>query len=209
MTIIIKNSLTITVLLFCTFVVFGQNKTQKTDVLKQYTICNFNDGLKIKNVERLDEDSLRSRSVETENGQLEVTRIDSFYVLVGYPKMSPFANIRPERSQLVKDMFESDKKNVIAGMKYAISKSKEMETTEPVKSIVNGFDVYQQNRKSLYGSTLGITTLFNDFDYTITTIYIFNAEEKKRNFQTINELKKLRDNLVENYTKCINTNLGR
>lgn len=188
--------------------VFSQTG-KKTDVIKQYSICNFTDGLKIRDTRRLDADTLRSRAVETKDGEKEVTRIESFYVLVGYPKMSPFANIRPERSQLVKDLFESDKKNVVENLRYTIAQSREMATDEPAKSSVNGFEVYQIHRKTLFGSTLGITVMFNDADNTITTIYLFNAEEKKRNFQTVEEWLKLRDNFLNNYTQCINANLGR
>ena len=199
----------LTVLFAVQTVSIAQTKSKKVDVLKQYSICSFNDGLKIKDVQRLDEDLLRSRGVDTKDGRKEVTRIGSFYVLVGYPKMSPFANIRPEQSQLVKDMFESDKNNVVENLKYIISTSRENESDAPIKNTINGFEHYSADRKSLVGSTLGISVLFNDTDNTITTIYFFNAEPKKRNFQTIEEWKNLRDRFLNSYTQCINTNLGR
>src|SRR5215213_6350517 len=179
------------VILLTVQIVLNAQTEKQVDVLKQYSVCTFSDGLKIKEMRRYDEDSIRSRVVETKDGVKEVTRIGSFYVLVGYPKMSPFANIRPERSRLVKDSFESDKKAVVENLKYLISTTSGMATEEPVKTTINGFEVHQINRKELTGSTLGISVLFNDTDNTITTIYLFNAGEKKRNFQTIEEWIKL------------------
>ena len=187
----------------------AQTKPKNIDVLKQYSICTFDDGLKINGIRRLNENSLTSRGVDTKDGWKEVTRIDSFDISIGYPKMSRFANIRPERSQLVKDLFESDKKNVVENLKYFISTGTEMASEDPIKSEINGFEVYQIQRKILIGNTLGITLLFNNADNTITTIYLFNADSKKRNFQTIEDWVKLRDNFLNKYTQCINTNLGR
>jgi hypothetical protein len=182
---------------------------KKVDVIKQYSVCTFSDGLKIKETRRLDEDSVRSRVVETKDGLKEVTRIENFYVMVGYPKMSPFANIRPERSQMVEVLFESDKKAVVENLRHLISTTSGMAGEEPVKTTINGFEVHQISRRELTGSTLGISVLFNEADNAITTIYLFNAEPKKRKFQTIEAWIKLRDNFLTGYTRCINTNLGR
>ena len=146
--------------------------------------------------------------MQTAAGEKEITRIDSYRILVAYPKTDAFVNIRPEKSR--PDAYIQDKQNAIEELRHLISTGKEMESTEPIKATYNGFESYGLNRRTLeIGNTVGVYVLFNDTDQTITTIYFFNAKPKKRKFQTIGEWKTLKENFLNNYTRCINNNSGR
>ncbi len=146
--------------------------------------------------------------MQTAAGEKEITRIDSYRILVAYPKTDAFANIRPEKSR--PDAYIQDKQNAIEELKHLISTGKEMESDKPIKATYNGFESYGLNRRTLeIGNTVGVYILFNDTDQTITTIYFFNAKPKKRKFQTIEEWKTLRENFHNTYTRCINSNSGR
>lgn len=186
----------------------AQRASDKPDLLKPYTFCTFDDGLRVVKYERLPKGEIYSRAAKTAAGEKEVTRIDSYRILVAYPGTDSFANIRPEKSR--SDAYAQDKQNVIDELKYLISTGKEMETPEPIRAIYNGFESYGLNRRILeVGSTVGIYVLFHDADQTITTFYFFNAKPKKRKFQTIEEWRTLKENFLNNYTCCINRNSGR
>jgi hypothetical protein len=186
----------------------AQRASDKPDLLKPYTSCTFDDGLRVVKYERLPKGEIYSRAVKTAAGEKEVTRIDSYRMLIAYPGTDAFANIRPEKSR--SDAYAKDKQNVIDELKYLISVSKEMEAAEPIKATYNGFESYGLNRRTLeIGTTVGLYVLFHDADQTITTIYFFNAKPKKRKFQTIEEWNILKEKFLNNYTRCINTNSGR
>jgi len=187
---------------------YAQRTSDQSDLLKPYTVCEFDDGLKIVKFERLPKREIYSRGVKTADGEKEVTRIDSYRMLAAYPKTDAFANVRPEKSR--PDKYVQDKKNAIEELKYLISTGKEIESTEPIKANYNGFESYGFNRRTLeIGNTVGVYVLFNDADQTITTIYLFNANPKKRKFQTIEEWRTLKENFLNNYTRCINHNSNR
>lgn len=187
---------------------YAQRTSDQPDILKPYTVCEFDDGLKIVKFERLPKREIYSRGVKTADGEKEVTRIDSYRMLAAYPKTDAFANIRPEKSR--PDKYVQDKKNAIEELRYLISTGKEIESTEPIKANYNGFESYGFNRRTLeIGNTVGVYVLFNDADQTITTIYLFNANPKKRKFQTIEEWRTLKENFLNNYTRCINHNSNR
>ncbi len=198
----------IIVILFIT--VFGSLLTvqgQKTDSLKSYAAsCNFEDGLTVKRSRRIK--GVENRGVDTADGIKEISRTNSYELLVTYPKTDIFASIRPEQSE--SSAYEQDKKNAIEGLKFTMSTSRELETSEPIEKTNNGFKSYGSVRSTVERyNTIGVYVLFNDTDKTITTIYFFNAKPKKRKFQTIEEWRELRDKFLNSYTRCINANSSR
>jgi hypothetical protein len=200
--------------LFLFITVFGgvltvqaQKLQDQTDSLKAYAAsCSFEDGLTVKKVRRIK--GVKNRAVETADGYKEITRTNSYEILVAYPKTDVFASIRPEKSEDAS--YEQDKKNAIEGLKYTMSTSRELESNEPIKATYNGFESYGSVRTTVdrYNTT-AVYVLFNDTDKTITTIYFFNAKPKNRKFQTIEEWRELRDKFLNSYTRCINTNSNR
>ncbi len=172
----------------------------RDDSLKPYTSCQFEDGLKVVQVDRLPK-AVTFRTVTTSGGEKKVSLADGYRVMVAYPKTDFFANIKAEKSD--PDDYAKDKETVLEGLKWDVANSREMESQEPVRVSYNGFEGYTVNRKSLAGGTLGITALFSDADHHIVTIYFLNQNPKKRKFQTVEEWRALRDNFLNRYTSCI------
>ncbi|MFS8084501.1 MAG: hypothetical protein ACMG6H_02650 [Acidobacteriota bacterium] len=178
--------------------------TSRDDSLKPYTTCEFEDSLKVVQVDRLPK-GVTSRTETTRSGEKRISLADGYRVMVAYPKTDFFANIKAEKSN--PDEYTKDKDTVIEGLKWAIANSKEMEAQEPIKVSYNGFEGYALNRKSLVGNTLGITALFSDADHQIITIYFLNQNPKKRKFQTIDEWRTLKESFLKRYTSCVKGNL--
>jgi len=174
----------------------------RDDSLKPYTSCQFEDGLKVVQVDRLPK-GVTFRTETTLSGEKKISLADGYRVMVAYPKTDFFANIKAEKSN--PDDYAKDKETVIEGLKWAIAHGKEMESQEPIKVSYNGFEGDALNRKSLIGNTLGITILFSDADHQIITIYFLNQNPQKRKFQTIEEWRTLRDNFLNRYTSCVRT----
>jgi hypothetical protein len=189
-----------------TFSVQAQKTAEPNDSLKSYSVCTFDDGLTVKKARRIK--GVKNRAVETADGSKEVSRTNSYEILVTYPDTDVFASIRPETSEA--NSYEQDKKNVLESLKYFISASRDLESNEPIKATYNGFESYGLNRNTVNSyNTIGQYVLFHDTDKTITTIYFFNANPKKRKFQTIEEWRELKEKFLNNYTGCINTNSNR
>lgn len=184
--------------------VFQKNAAAQTsgrdDSLKPYTSCQFEDGLKVVQVDRLPK-VVTSRTETTSGGEKRVSLLDGYRIMVAYPKTDFFANIKAERSDPAE--YANDKETVLEGLKWALAHSKEMESQEPIRVSYNGFEGYAINRKSLTGNTLGITALFSDADQHIITIYFLNQDAKRRKFQTIEEWRALRDGFLNRYTSCV------
>jgi hypothetical protein len=172
----------------------------RDDSLKPYTTCQFEDGFKVVQVDRLPKD-VTFRTENTSSGEKQISLADGYRVMVAYPKTDFFANIKAEKSNPAK--YAADKQIAIEGLKWAITTSKEMESQEPTRLSYNGYEGYASNRKSLVGNTLGISVLFSDADHHIVTIYFLNQNPKKRKFQTIEEWRTLRDNFLKRYTACV------
>jgi hypothetical protein len=193
-------------LLFVGFIVqknAAAQTTSRDDSLKPYASCQFEDGLKVVQVDRLPK-GVTFRTENTPSGGKKVSLVDGYRIMVAYPKTDFFANIKAEKSN--PDDYAKDKETVTEGLKWAIANGKEMESQEPIKVSFNGFEGYALNRKSLVGNTLGITVLFSDADRHIITIYFLNQNPKKRKFQTIEEWRTLRENFLNRYTSCIRGN---
>lgn len=190
-------------LLICGFVLQSNSVAQtvsRDDSLKPYTSCQFDDGLKVVQTDRLP-NGTTSRTVSTLNGEKKISLVDGYRVMVAYPKTDFFANIKAEKSNPAD--YDKDKEAAIENLKWGIANGKEMESQEPVKVSYNGFEGYALNRKSLIGNTLGITVLFSDANQHIITIYFLNQNPKKLKFQTIEEWRTLRDNFLNRYTSCV------
>ena len=191
-------------ILATTLLLIAGNATAQTisrdESLKPYTTCEFEDGLKIVQVDRLPKD-VTFRKENTSSGEKQISLADGYRVMVAYVKTDFFANIKAEKSDPTK--YATDKDTAIEALKWAASTSKEMESQDPIKVSYNGFDGYAINRKSIMGNTLGITLLFSDPNQHIVTIYFLNQSPKKRKFQTIEEWRTLRDNFLNRYTACV------
>lgn len=188
------------------FTARAQKTGEANDPLKPYTACTFDDGMVIERVRRIK--GVKGRAVDTADGQKEVSRTNSYEVLVGYPKTDTFVSIRPERSDPA--FYERDKKNVIESLKLFMLNSKGLTSDKLIEAAYNNFQGYGIHRNTVESySTTGMYVLFNDEDETITTFYFFNSNPKNRNFQTIEQWQEIKEKLLKTYTGCINTNSNR
>ena len=182
---------------------FAQS-SERNDSLKPFTFCELDSGLKIVQVDRLPK-NVKSRTVETSKGDQKISLADGYRVMVAYNEHKDwFANIKAEKS-VTKD-YERDKEGVVENLKWAASKSDELESQEPVKVSFGEFEGYGTSKRTLTGNMLGIYVLFSDADRTIITFYFINQNSKRKRFQTIEEWRVLRDEFLKTYTNCAKNN---
>src|SRR4051812_3860917 len=66
--------------------------------------------------DRLPESSDKVRLLKTENGEVEVTRVDGYRVLYYNDKKAPFVNLKAELSE--QNSYEVDQKRLLENLKY-------------------------------------------------------------------------------------------
>lgn len=209
-------------------------KAEKAEIeciLKAYTSCRFEDGLKVTRVDRIQRGGLKYIARPTAKGLAErgtpsgknadlyfvndegvryegVTRTDSLRVMVDYGKPNFFANIRVDRSST--NSFEDDKEILVRWMNFIHSERTDSETRFPIEGYYNGFEAYSTNRKDVdvEKDELGITLLFDDKNRISVTIYLLNQFPRFRVHKTTDEWKELREKLLYRYTACVRDNLS-
>lgn len=153
--------------------------------------------------ERLPETSEKIRAVKTENGEVEVTRIDGYRVLYNNDKKVPFVNLKIELSN--ENSYEADKKALLENLKYLNAHSTGMETKEVVELEFNGYKISGLSRGTIEtGSTLGIFIMFPGNGVTVC-FYFNNLKPDVRNFESVDDYKKQRDRFLNEYTKYLTT----
>jgi hypothetical protein len=153
--------------------------------------------------DRLPETSEKVRTVKTENGEVEVTRIDGYRVLYNNDKKVPFVNLKVELSD--PKSYESDKERLVDNLKYLNAHSTGMETKELIELNFNGYKISGFSRGTIAaGSTLGIFIMFPGNGVTVY-FYFNNLKPEVRNFESVEDYKKQRDKFLEEYTKHLTT----
>ena len=149
--------------------------------------------------DRLPETSDKKRTVNTEQGEVEVTRINGYRVLYNNEKKAPFVNLKVELSD--KKSYVKDQKNLIENLKYLISHSTGMESKDIIELEFNGYKAYGLSRGSIEsGSTLGTFVMFPGNGVTVY-FYFNNLTPEYRNFESLEDYKKQRDRFIDEYTK--------
>ena len=153
--------------------------------------------------DRLPETSEKFRTIRTENGEVEVTRIDGYRVLYDNDKKVPFVNLKVELSD--PKSYESDKKKLLDNLKYLNAHSTGMETKELVELNFNGYKILGLSRGTIEaGSTMGTFIIFPGNGVTVY-FYFNNLRPDVRNFESVEDYKKQRDKFLEEYTKYLTT----
>lgn len=153
--------------------------------------------------DRLPETSEKVRTVKTENGEVDVTRIDGYRILYNNEKNVPFVNLKVELSDA--NSYESDKKRIVENLKYLNAHSTGMETKELLELNFNGYKIFGLSRGTIdVGSTLGIFVMFPGNDVTVF-FYFNNLKPDVRTFESTEDYKKQRDRFLEEYTKHLTT----
>ena len=153
--------------------------------------------------ERLPETAEKVRTVKTDEGEVEVTRIDGYRVLYNNNKKAPFVNLKVELSE--PNSYETDKKRLLDHLKYLNAHSTGMETNELIELNFNGYKISGLSRGSIEaGSTLGIFIMHPGNGVTVY-FYFNNLKPELRNFESVEDYKKQRDQFIEEYTKYLTT----
>ncbi|MCF0069639.1 hypothetical protein LZD49_04095 [Dyadobacter sp. CY261] len=149
--------------------------------------------------ERLPKTSEKTRTVATENGEVEVTRIDGYRVSYNNEKKAQFVSLKVELS--AQDSYETDQKRLLDNLKYLNAHSSGMETKELIELQFNGYKIFGLSRGSIEtGSTLGTFVMFPGNGVTVY-FYFNNVKPELRSFDNIEDYKKQRDRFIEEYTK--------
>jgi hypothetical protein len=197
-------------------------------VLKAYTVCKFDDGLRISQVDRIQKDKIKylvrqtakgitDKSLTTgksedriflaDNGDLleGVSRTDGYRVMLDYDQPDYFANLRADRS--IPEGFSEDKEILLRWLNFLNSARVDSETKSVQEAVYNGIKVYSINRTTIEKEEIATSLFFDDANKIYVTIYFLTQRPQFRNFKTIEEWKILRDKFLEKYTSCVKENL--
>jgi hypothetical protein len=142
-----------------------------------------------------------SRSVDTQDGTRNIILLDGYRVLITYQGTEAFVNLKAERLQ--SESYARDKQTLLESLEFAAKHTPDMESSKPMRYIVNGIALYGIDRKQLSGGVLSIYNLFQDSDHIVVTMYLLNDEAANRKFQTIKEYREIRDRFLRVYTACV------
>ena len=196
-----KSKLTIISVLVLTILCLGF--TGKNEIGQCYISFKKSTNLTPADPERLPETSEKIRTVKTDNGEVEVTRIDGYRVLYNNEKNSAFVNLKVELSK--KKSYKEDQKGLIDNLKYLIPHSPGMEKNL-IELEMNGYKVYGISREKISptNSTLGIFIMFPGNE-VIVYFYFNNLKPEVSNYNSVEDYKKQRDRFIDEYTKYLTT----
>lgn len=185
----------------------------QSDPLKLLTRCEFPDGLRVVSADRLPAEA-RLREVVTTEGRKSVSLADGYRVMLAYPGSGYFANMKIERFEASR--YPDDKSAIIQNLQYLSDQSlMEAGVRVPLEHYeYHGFDLYAvnfptidfyitNNLPALGGGPISTYVLFEDSTRSVFTVYFVNQRPERRNFQSIEEYRTLRDRFLEEYTSCV------
>jgi len=196
-----KSKIIITSTFLLTIALFSfKNKNEISKCFLSFKTAN---SLTAAEPDRVPESSEKVRTVKTENGEVEVSRIDGYRVLYNNEKKVPFVNLKVELSDPA--AYETDKTRLIDNLKYLNVHSTGMETKELVELNFNGYKISGLSRGTIEtGSTLGIFIMFPGDGVTVY-FYFNNLKPEVRNFESVEDYKIQRDKFLDDYTKHLTT----
>ena len=151
--------------------------------------------------ERLPENAENFRAVKTDSGEVDITRIDGYRILYNNKKEVPFVNIKVELS--AENSYISDQKKLLDNLKFLNAHSGGMETKELIVLTFNGYTITGLSRGTIEsGSTLG-TFVFFPGNGIVVYFYFNNLKPGYRNFESVEDYKKQRNQFIEAYTKYL------
>ena len=196
-----KSKLTLFLTILLTVILLSF--TSKNEIGQCYISFKTATNLTVADPDRLPETSEKVRTVQTDNGDVEVTRIDGYRVLYDNDKKVPFVNLKVEQSE--NKSYDKDQKNLVDNLKYLNSHSTGMETKDLIKLEFNGYKVYGLSRGTIEsGRTLGTFVMFPGNGVTVY-FYFNNMKPEYRNFESVDDYKKQRDRFIDEYTKYLTT----
>ena len=176
------------------------------DPLKPYTACKVSGGLKIKEVTRRTEQK-PFREVVTGKGKEKVSVVDGYRVMFAYPDLTYyFANVKIEQSAA--DSYSQDKEILVNQLKHTTTIKASTANLFTDRTLLNGFEHYGVDRDKIdIGGQVGMHVLFYEPARLVVTIYFLNQSKavflNKRRFETIDDYRQLRDDFLNDYSKCL------
>ena len=170
---------------------------------------NFDKALKLSmaSPQRLPETAEKVRRLPTENGEVEVSRIDGYRILYNNKKNAPFVNLKVELSD--PSSYGKDTINILKNLEYLNSHGTNMETKALVELNFNGYRFYGISRNSIEtGSTLGSFVMFPG-ENLIVYVDFNNLKPEFRNFQNLDEYKSQRNLFLGEYANHLNRCSGK
>jgi len=180
------------ILLFCSF------SKYQSGIAACYISFNQADGLKMAAPERLPEGAAKTRTLQTPNGDVDVSRIDGYRILYNNKKQVPFVNVKVEKSDDAQ--YAKDTTAILANLQYVNSKSIDMESKNLIELSFNGYKLHGVSRSNIdAGSTLGIFVMFPG-NNMVVYFYFNNLKPEVRNFESLDDYKGQRNAFLGGYT---------
>ena len=175
---------------------------EEEDALKSYTNCDLGPEFQIVQVDGPVKDF--AWPSPTKDGDVRIPVEVGYRVLVTYMEDEPFGNLKVER--LPKSQYSDAKATLLKGLEFLATEP----GMEPIVQTAtrNGLTIYGTTRNKLEGGTLSIYDLFRDEESVVVSMYLLNAEPRWRLFSTLEEYKKIRDQFLDAYIKCLATAQG-
>lgn len=190
---------TVFILLGLTSLTYLQTNTIDDCYISFYQTKN----LMAKAPDKLPESAAVPRDLQTEEGMKRVSRNAGYRILYLNNKKVPFVNLKIEQSS--EGSYTEDKEHLIEHLRYLIKNSSSMKSKDVIELEFNGQKVYGLSRNSIeVGSTLGTFIMFPGNDI-IVYFYFNNLKPEVRNFKSLKDYEKQRDNFINEYTKHINS----
>lgn len=171
-----------------------------SEPLDRYVQCRYADSLQAVSTIRLPGHGMRPRTVQTKDGNREVSRMDGYRIMLAQGQPSYFANMKVEKSDPKR--YDSDKEAVIKELQFLQEQSlsgKHLWEHQPL----NGFDVYGlMDRTMDANGPNGVYILFHDSTQTIVTIYFLGQPPEYRKFKTVDEHDAFIDRMLVALTTC-------
>lgn len=181
----------------------AQRPSDNGKSFSRYFSCVFDDGLTVAETIRLPRGAEKFRRLNTPSGTRKVSRIDGYTVVFKNSSNGFVANVKVEQSN--PQDYPEDKHIIVEDLKFQLSTSKAMDSSEIKTAIMKRFETYGVDRNTVeIGQVIGTYVLFSDSDQKVITIYFRNQGPGKRKFQSIEEYRNLRDKFLTQYISCIN-----
>lgn len=168
--------------------------------LQPYLGCHFPDDLHVVEITPIRAEPM-VRTVMTPQGSKHIVMLHGERIMFAYPFSDFFANVKVE--ELPAASFSEESASLL-GELTSLTQSGEMVAASPPPQL-SGFLVKGVDRPTLKGGVLGTYLLIDEANKVVTTIYFLN-QDPGRNFHTLGEYQKLRDQFLNTYPGCVRLN---
>ncbi|MDT3405201.1 hypothetical protein [Mucilaginibacter terrae] len=195
------------VYLFTLTFLLGINFNASAQVNNCYISFKKTGNLKMNSADRFPAEADHNYKLNTQDGEVILTMVDGYRILYYNSKNVPFVNLKVETSTA--QNYETDKRNLLAHLRYLNANSITMETKDLIELNYNGFKIYGLSRNSIEsGSTLGTFVMFPG-NNTIVYFYFNNLKPELSNFKNLADYQGQRNDFIGEYTSYLNNCLGK